>query len=162
MWRRIEGYKHPYRINEQGEVQRLDTKNGWVPVTAQMTWGRAYVHMIRADGVRVKIAVVRLMDDAFFAGRAKRDGLCIVHRNGCKADCSLENLVVMTQSEVGRLHGWRGGSRAVIRYDRNGETVVYRSVKEAARKNGMAPSTLKSRIHHGVLDPRGYRFEVER
>lgn len=159
MWRRIEGYKYPHRINEQGEVQRFRWGR-WMPMKIYLK-NRAEVRLRGLDGKQKRVGVFRLLDECFCGGYARKNGLCVGPKNGVKMDCTLENMAYRTQSEIGKRTMERTMRKTVIRYDRNGETVVYRSVKEAARKNGMAPSTLKSRIHHGVLDPRGYRFEVE-
>lgn len=160
MWRRIEGYKYPYRINEQGEVQWFRWGR-WMPMKIHLE-NRAEVRLRGLDGKQKRVGVFRLLDECFCGGYARKNGLCVGPKNGVKMDCTLENMAYRTQSEIGKRTMERTMRKTVIRYDRNGETVVYRSVKEAARKNGMAPSTLKSRMHHGVLDPRGYRFEVER
>lgn len=159
IWRNISGYKFPYRISEEGEVQRQDP-DGWHTLSVWINNKRAVVALRSMDGTQKRVPVTRLMDEHFFGGRAKREGLRISHRNGSKLDCSAKNLVFMTQSQLGKLHGSRGARRPVVRYDRNGRSTIYKSVKEAAEKNGMSPSTLDRRLYGGVLDPRGYRFIV--
>lgn len=160
IWKEIPGYKFPYRISDQGEVQKWD-KKAWVTLRHRITWNRLYVCLRQADGKQAKVALVRLMDDAFFGGRAKRDGLRMLHKNGVKTECSADNLVPTPQSELGRIYGARGARKPVIRYDRNGNSTLYHSVKEAAQKNGLSTSAMDRRIYGKVLDPRGYRFEIE-
>ena len=115
-WRQINGYQYPYRINEEAQVQKWDGKQ-WIDIRARISGNRAVVYLRTVEGKQYKAALVRLMDDAFWEGRAKRDGLHITHRNGVKLDCELRNLVAVKPGQAGRKY-------------------------------------------HGVLDPRGYRFEL--
>ena len=74
-WKMIEGYRCPYRISDQGEVQRQTKDGRWVRVSAHLSRNRAYLTLRKADGIPQKVAVVRLMDTYFFGGRAKRDNM---------------------------------------------------------------------------------------
>ncbi|WP_156333694.1 hypothetical protein [Anaerotruncus colihominis] len=51
-------------------------------------------------------------------------------------------------------------SKAIVRYDRNGNMELYRSVTEAAKKSGLTLSSLERRLRQEVLDPRGYKWEL--
>ena len=161
MWRRIEGYKYPYRINKQGEVQWFRWGR-WMPLKIYYSEHRAEVRLRGLDGKQKQAGVFRLLDECFCGGYARKHGLCVGPKNGVKMDCTLENMAYRTQSEIGKRTMERTMRKTVIRYDRNGEATVYRSISEAARKNGMSASCLDRRLHGGVLDPRGYRFEVDR
>lgn len=160
MWRRIEGYKYPYRINEQGEVQWFRWGR-WMPMKPYLR-NRAEVRLRGLDGKQKRVGVFRLLDECFCGGYARKNGLCVGPKNGVQMDCTLENMAYRTQSEIGKRTMERTMRKTVIRYDRNGEATVYRSISEAARKNGMTKCALGRRLYGGVLDPRGYRFEVER
>lgn len=151
MWRRIEGYKYPYRINEQGEVQWFRWGR-WMPMRIYLK-NRAEVRLRGLDGKQKQVGVFRLLDECFCGGYARKNGLCVGPKNGVKMDCTLRNMEYKTQSEIGKKSMARTMRKPVIRYDRNGE---------AARKNGMTEFALGRRLYRGVLDPRGYRFEVER
>ena len=86
-WRKIDGYQYPYRINEEAQVQKWDGKQ-WIDIRARISGNRAVVYLRTVEGKQYKAALVRLMDDAFWEGRAKRDGLHITHRRG-KASSAL-------------------------------------------------------------------------
>lgn len=121
-WEMINGYRNPYRINDDGEVQRMTTKGEWVAMKARLSHERAHVTLLTKDGGHRKVPVVRLMDDAFLGGRAKREGLFITHKNGAKMDCAFANLELVTPGESGKRHGGISNRRAVVRYDNNGRT----------------------------------------
>lgn len=158
-WKQIEGYRSPYRISDRGEVQRQKKDGSWVRMCVYLSRSRAHVDLRRADGTRQKVAVVRLMDTYFLGGRAKREGLRILHRNGAKLDCAVENLVLTTQSEIGKRWGGTGRRKPVVRRDRNGAETLYASITNAAKANGLCRPELYRRLNGEVLDPRGYRFE---
>lgn len=100
------------------------------------------------------------LSERFSVPRAKRDGLHITHRNGVKLDCELRNLVAVKPGQAGRKYHGRPHKRPVIRLDLHGNEVIYPSVTDAARKNSLSISAMDRRLYHGVLDPRGYRFEL--
>lgn len=157
IWREITGYKYRYRISAQGDVQRFYHNHGWVPISSKMSWNRLHVTLRRLDGKQTKIAVVNLMDQAFFDGYARKNGLHISHKNGSKTDCAAENLIFTTQSEIGKHWGTVGPRKAVIMLYK-GEETIYSSMIEAAQKNGMTKSSLNRRIKGEVLDQKGREF----
>ena len=160
-WREITGYKYPYRISDQGEVQKWDGK-AWVALIPDTISVRVHVRLKRENGVQHRVGVFRLLDKYFNGGYADKHGLCVGPKNGVKTECTLENLAYKTQSEIGRKALSRTARKSVIRYDRYGNATIYPSVHEAATKNGLSNSSLDRRLYQGVLDPRGYKFEVER
>ena len=159
-WRDIPGYKYPYRISSEGVVQQL-VRGKWKPLSVRLARGvRAEVHLRAFDGKQVRRGVFRLLDECFRDGYARKHGLCTCPKNGVKTDCTLDNLVYKTQAEIGRDSMKRSMCKPVVRYDRHGNTKLYKSVHEAAKDAGMPHQTLDWRLYHGVLDPRGYRWEV--
>lgn len=160
-WREITGYKYPYRISDQGEVQKWNG-NVWCTLIPDTISARVQVRLKRENGVQHRVGVFRLLDKYFNGGYADKHGLCVGPKNGVKTECTLENLAYKTQSEIGRKALSRTVRKPVIRYDRYGNATIYPSVHEAATKNGLSKSSLDRRLYQGVLDPRGYRFEVER
>lgn len=158
MWKDITEYKRPYRINELGEVQYF-YQGKWRALSPQLEGHRAYVILIGPNG-RKKVGVFRLLDRYFRGGYADKHDLCIGPKNGVKSDCTLENMRYRTRSEIGRKSMSKTARKCVVRYDRFGEPVLYKSVGEAAEKNGMTRQALDRRLYHGVLDPRGYRWEI--
>ena len=157
-WAYIPGYKTPYRINRSGVVQQL--RHGkWATIKSEVTPRRTEVRLRGLDGKQKRVGVFRLLDRCFCGGYGEKHGLRVGPKNGVRSDCTLENLTYRTQSEIGRANMTRTFRKPVIRYDRNGNTTLYRSVTEAARANGLTTSTLDRRMYGGVMDPRGYRFE---
>ena len=161
-WRDIPGYKYPYRISSEGEVQQF-SRGKWRALAVKVEKGiRAEVRLRTIDGKQVHRGVLRLLDEHFRRGYARKHGLCVCPKNGVKSECTLDNIVYRTQSEIGRDSLRRTMSKPIVRYDKNGNTKLYKSVKDAAKDAGMPHQTLNWRMYHGVLDPRGYRWEVER
>lgn len=162
IWRDIPGYAYPYRINEAGEVWRLDAKTrSWVQVK-QLIRKRATVCLRREDGKQRHVGVARLMDRAFFGGYAEKNGLKAYHKDGAKGNCARNNLLWLTQSQIGQKHGGRGREKAVFEYDRFGsEVAVYRSITAAAKAHGMSRSAMANRISGLVLDPGGHFYKLE-
>lgn len=160
VWKAIKGYKYPYRISDQGEVQWFRWGR-WMPLKITLD-NRANVRLRGLDGIQKKVGIFRLLDECFCDGYARKNGFCIGPKNGVQTECTLENMEYKTQSEIGKRSLSRTMRKTVIRYDRDGNATIYRSVQEAAKKNGMTASSLDRRLYKGVLDPRGYRFEVER
>lgn len=158
MWRDIPGYAYPYRISDQGEVQQI--RNGkWVSLAVTVT-RRAEVHLRLENGKQCRAGVFRLLDEYFNDGYASKHGVCVGPKNGVKSECTLDNLAYKTHEEIGRNSFTRSAKKPVIRRDRAGNGVIYPSIKEAARKSGLTPQSLDRRIYNGVLDPRGYTWEV--
>ena len=159
IWKDIPGYGAPYRINEIGEVQQL--RHGkWKPLKANLSRGRVEVFLRTIDGKQTKIGVFRLLDRAFRGGYADRNDLKTVAANGAWTECFLDNLAYLSQAEVARRGAVRCQNKPAMRHDRYGNTEMYKSIGDAAEKNGMSRSAMAQRLYHGVLDPRGYRFEL--
>lgn len=159
-WRDIPGYAYPYRISDQGDVQQL--RNGkWMPLAVSIT-RRAEVHLRLENGKQCRKGVFRLLDEYFNDSYARKHGLCVGPKNGVKSECTLDNLAYKTHEEIGRHSMTRSMKKTVIRRDKAGNMVVYSSIKEAAKESGLTPQSLYRRIYNGVLDPRGYRWEIER
>lgn len=159
MWKEIPGYKNPYRIDENGTVQQF-TRGKWVTVTPYVTRSRAEVRLRGLDGKQKHVGIFRLLDLCFMRGYGEKNGLSIGPKNGMKSDCAIENMMYQTKSDVGKKSFSRARKRIVIRHDKDGNQTVYKSVEEAARKNGLTRASLDRRAYHGVLDPRGYRWEI--
>ena len=83
----------------------------------------------------------------------------LMHKNGAKMDCAVENLVITTKKEIGKHWGGTGRRKAVVRRDRNGAETMYKSITAAAKANGISRTGLCRRLNGKTQDPRGYRFE---
>lgn len=162
-WKPIDGYFYPYRISDQGDVQKFrDGK--WMPCKPYISHGanRARVKMRIDKDTWKDIPVVWLMADAFFNGHSPE--YAIIHRNGAKMDCSKNNLKFIPRKEVGKLSA--GASRkAVMKIDRDGNVVeIYSSGREAARKNYISRTAVWNRCMNRVPDPYdldGYNYQYE-
>ena len=161
VWVPIEGYKWPYRINEDGTVQKKD-RDLWVTLAPRISTNRVTVSMRKRNGTRIYIPVVWLMADAFMGGR--KPGMCIYHKNGLKTDNSLHNLEFLSKGENGkRTSGNR--RRAVEKIAPDGTVVeLYKSACEAAKKNYVHRNCVSDRCNGVVKNPfrlLGYSFRWE-
>lgn len=151
MWKQIEGYLWPYRINEEGHVEKL--YNGkWVRLTGCISArNRAVIKMRTADNKKKEIPVVWLMADAFMGGRIP--GTCIIHKDRCKANNAIWNLKRVSKKDCG-LASCKNRRRPVKKIDRDGTVVeVYPSVAAAAKKNFISKNAVYSRCVRAVKDP---------
>lgn len=163
-WRSVEGYKYPYRISVDGIVQKKLPDGNWQTVSARVvSMRRACVTLRRKDGTRTQVPVVRLMANAFMGGW--KPGMCCIHKNRYKLDCSLGNLKFVTQQECGRL-SCRNRRKPVAKVDRDGNVIeFYSSCAEAARKNHLSATAIYHRCNNLLKDPfllDGYNYRFER
>ena len=161
-WVAITGYRWPYRVNRKGHVQKQLEDGSWYNLKAYMSGGRsrAVVKMRRKDNRKIEVPLVWLMADAFMGGR--RPGYGIVHRNGAKLDCELENLKFVPLKECGRI-SCRGRRKPVAKVDRGGNIVeIYPSGRDAAKENYISQNSIWARCHNQVQDPfrlDGYNYQ---
>lgn len=155
----IEGYKFPYRIGENGVVESCRTGR-WEPVAVQAVGHRtAVVRLWGMDGKRISISVVKLMANAFMGGVP--EGYGVFHKNRAKLDNELENLEFRPLKSCGGVTS----KKPVLKIDRHGNIVeIYRSAKEAAKKNHMSASAMYERCQGKIKNPfrlDGYRYRYE-
>lgn len=165
-WVYLDGYKIPYRINDDGVLQgffnhRWRTKA--LNFSGQST--RPYYSMTLADGKRKNIPAVNLVIDAFLGGR--KPGASYLHKNGNKFDCSVYNLKPVTQSYIATNCGGRSKRKAVEKIDREGNVLeLYRSEEEAAKKNYISQNSVSRRCRNKIKgDPfklAGFSFRFEK
>jgi hypothetical protein len=154
-WKEIHGYKFRYRISEEGTVQR-SYDGEWKDITAQLKNNkRAYVRLRKKNGEKQYVAVVNLMDEYFFDGYARKNGLVIVHRSGSRFDCSKNNLIFMTNSECGKTFGRKSGSKPIIISKKGERDTFCKSVREAAKKTGLTLYSLGKILNGELFDPKG-------
>ena len=159
MWKPITGYLNNYRINELGDVQQFQ-RDKWISLTVDTGGPRAEVRLRGLDGKQKRVGVFRLLDRCFCGGYADKNGLCAIPKNGVKSECTLENLSYKALTDITSAARSRAMSKAIVRYDRNGNMELYRSVTEAAKKSGLTLSSLERRLRQEVLDPRGFKWEL--
>lgn len=148
-WREIDGYAYRLRVNQWGDVERLEGEE-WTPMEKINRQGTDYVRPDLKEGGKKYRSVGNLVATAFYGpfGPDHR----IVHLNLNPGDNRLENLRVMTQQEAGRYFGLRKhgldpnvkitdpgkgwilleGTRNPIRVNREGDVEIW-------RKKGWAP-----------------------
>jgi len=170
MWKQIDGYRYPYRINEEAVVQRQLKDGSWQTLGAYFQGGRGAagrlaVRMTRAPKQYETRFVVDLMVDAFLGGM-RPPGKVLTHRNGMRADCSLENLVWTTPSAIGKRYGG-SNRRSVEKVDRRGHVVaLYRSISEAAECEHCHRKAIimrcRNQLHTNPFLLTGYTYRYER
>lgn len=150
MWKNIDGYKWPYRINEDGVVQKF-YRNQWVVMTATLTNNRVIVKMRMPDGKRRNIPVVHLMADAFMGGHDSSEW--IIHLNHSKFDNRICNLRKVKASDGNKI--LKNVHRKVVaKIDTDGNIVeLYPTAKDAARKNYVAYDTVCRHCYNKVKHP---------
>ncbi len=167
-WRDIPGYAGRYRVNRNGDIQRVFPSGLVRKMTPYRKTGRnrgkgLYVKLT-AGGKSREVAVLKIMAGTW---HGSRDGnLVAYHKNGLVTDNRADNIGFTSRRELGKLTGHMAGKRkCVFKVARNGEEVeVYRSAREAARKNNMSYQAVLDRCHNKVknpfaLDGYTYRFE---
>ncbi len=170
-WRDIPGYKGKYRVNRTGEVQRV-FQSGLV---RDMTPYRKQSRILRnrlfvkltIDGKSKEVAMLKIMAEAWHDNKDK--SLVPYHKNGIVTDNHADNIGFITRSELGKMTGHRTDKRkSVVKVSESGEEVeIYRSAREAAKRNNMSYQTVLDRCHNKIKNPYAldgytYQFENER
>ena len=153
MWVAIEGYKYPYRINEEARVQKYD-KGKWIDLSTKLRKGNQAVSvwMRGVNGEEMYVSLTRLMAEAFMGGR--RPGYNIIHKNGVKQDCYLDNLEFIKNEDSGKKFGGLARRMPVLKVDRNGEILAaYKNAKEAAKENFMFEDNVKRHCRGAIKNP---------
>lgn len=163
MWKMIDGYKWPYRINEDARIQKY-SDDGWVDIRPSLYRGRsrAVVKMRLPDGTQKEVPVVWLMADAFMGGR--RPGYAIVHKDGAKLNSCLWNLEFRSMSGAATM-SCKNRRRPVLKIDREGNIVeIYKSLREASEKEYVNKNSVMARCFNRVQNPydlTGYTYQYE-
>lgn len=161
MWKLIEGYKYPYRISDEGQVEVY--KGKWISIKPTISWNRAHVRMRTKDGKQAKVPVVRLMANAFMGGI--KPGHCVRHKDRSKLGNGFYNLEQVPLNKCGEL-GSQSSRKPVIKIDRDGNEVeLYKSVQEAAEANYISTMAVSRRCRRQVKDPFdliGFSFKYDR
>ena len=163
MWKQIDGYRWPYRINEDGQVQKF-YEGKWVALHPYICGARnrAVVKMRSADNRKIEVPVVWLMADAFMSGR--KEGCAIIHKDGSKLNNALWNLKYVPRKKCGLLscHSRR---KSVLKIDREGNVVaIYRSTREAAENEFISQNSVSERCLNHIKEPyklTGYNYQYE-
>ena len=154
IYKSIPNMRFEYRIGDMGDVQRKMPDGTWYTIKPFMSRKskRVSVTMWVSETVRKPVPLVRLMDDMFFNGYAKKNNMNITHKNGVKTDCSVYNLVFIPREEFGKHN--QNSVKRVVKVDRDGHRVeYYNSCKEAAIKNFISTTAVHNRVNNKVKNP---------
>ena len=161
-WKTLDGCRYPYRISDQGEVQKQRSDGTWKTLKPYPYSGQYRVQLWLTDGTWKRVQVSKLVADAFMGGTPP--GMLRIHKNGMKRDNAVENLVFMPRGKAATMHR-PGNSRPVLKLDRAGNVVAfYRSGSEAARKNHISQAAISKRCLGLIEDPfrlDGYNYVYE-
>lgn len=161
-WYDIPGYGGKYQINYYGHVRRT-LKHG--------RYKDMHPYIKSSNGRRVvklnckERIVITLMRDTFIGELP--EGRVLYHKNGLLTDDTLSNIGMTTRSELGKLTGtWNECEMTVVKINSDGEIVdVYKSAREAGRKNYMSYQSILDRINGKVKSlyaPDGYVYVRDR
>ena len=105
-WKPIPQYEDCYEVSNDGAVRRISTRSGRPTCKpCKPTWSRGYARYVLCKGGATKTISGHKLVWVTFCGRIPA-GLQINHKNGNKADNSVSNLELCTQSE-NTLHAFR-------------------------------------------------------
>lgn len=80
-----------------------------------------------------------------------KDGMCIMHKDGCLWNNHKDNLLAVTKKELGKITGKKSKSIRVKKIDSKGKTIeTYYSAREAARNNYVSYQTVLDRCNYKV------------
>lgn len=168
-WRDIPGYGGKYRASRAGDIQRVFPSG----LVRDMTPFRKHSKVFRnrmfvkltINGKSKEIAMLKIMAETWHDNKDK--SLVPYHKNGIVTDNHADNIGFISRSELGKMTGHMANKRkCVFKVDKDGNEVeVYRSAREAARKNNMSYQTVIDRCHNRVKNPFAldgftYRFET--
>lgn len=149
--RDIPGYNGKYQANPIGQIIRL-YGNGKMRLMRQYLHHNKFVVKLSVDGVQKEVpaATAILLT---FRGPCL-DGMVPHHKNLIKSDNRIDNLEYITRLNLGVKTGYRSRSQSVLKIKENGEVdEVYRSAREAARRNHMSYQTVMDRCNGKVKKP---------
>lgn len=167
-WRDIPGYRGRYQASRAGGIRKVFT-SGLVQDKAvykrRKRSGNALFTKLTIDGKSKEVSVLRIMAATWHNNQDKN--LVPYHKNMVSEDNRADNIGFITREGLGRLSGHRTGRRkSVFKVAESGEEVeVYRSAREAARKNHMSYQSVLDRCHNRVKNPfalDGYTYQFER
>lgn len=156
---RIPGYPL-YEIDQFGNIRRI-FKTKRVLITPVIKRGIYVIRLQNPDGQRKEERIHKLMQRTFLP--EPKPGQVLYHKNQNRLDNALSNLAYIERSKLGRLTGAKSRRKPVVKIDRTGEIVdVYKSAREAARRNWLSYQTVMDRCNGKVKSrfaPDGYRYE---
>lgn len=160
-WRKIEGFRFPYRVSDSGIIQKHDGKS-WVEIHPLKHGRTAKVRFRTNDGGFVTRSVGRIVWEKFIGPVPQ--GMVVQVKNGFRRDCAVENLRLTTVTEISHLRR-NPQSKTVLKMDKKGNVVAfYSSAADAARANYCSESAMRSHCAGLVEDDYrmdGYKYRYE-
>lgn len=158
-WEQIDGFMSPYRVSDEGVVQRWNGKD-WITLQPYLAGKRVCVMFYYPDKKRKSVGVARLVAEAFMGG--VKDDERIVHINRSKFDNAVENLRKVSKYQCGTMRDY---TRKVVAKISPAGIVLkfYPTVKAAARDNYWSEKRISDHCHGRVKDPfrYGYSFRFD-
>lgn len=151
--------KHRYYVSNQGYVLSVSSKSYKERrLTGYVKQGRKNApYIIKLDGKEK--CIKHLVAQAFMPDY-KGDKSVILHKDGNKKNCRVDNLIVVSKRQVNQITGALSTSQKVVVTDKQGIETVYSSIRKAAIALNCSYQTLldymKGRYKSSVLD--GYRI----
>jgi len=174
-WREIPGYDGAYEVSFMGEVRSYRSRWGRLFSPKLLTpykkrprgngrrSNRMYVKLTDSNGLAHEVPVLNIVVDVWMDGRPP--GKVAYHMNGDTSDPRVANIGFILRQDLGKKTGGDSRRRPVEKVAENGVVAeIYRSAREAARKNHMSYQTVLDRCNNKVkkpfaLDGHTYRFE---
>lgn len=165
-WADVKGYEGIYVVNRDGQFGKINGNS--LHISSGYVHNRRHYVAIKLespDGHRKEFKVARVVWETFNGPIPK--GMSIYHIDGMFTNNNLFNLGMMSKKDLGMKTGQKGRAKIVMKVDTDGECVeIYKSAREAARKNFMSYQTVLDRCNHKVqkpfdLDGFNYLFETD-
>lgn len=157
VWRDIPGYNGAYQASTLGRIRKIWPKSGKATLLRPYRHAgrkkaaacqQLRVHITEPGGRRVERTVLQLVASTFLC---VPPGKQAIHKNGMRSDNSLNNIVFMSCTELGRRYGPKGGRKPVVKIDAAGEAIAfYPSARAAARENYCSYQTIMNRCNGKV------------
>lgn len=142
----VQGYEGLYEVGEDGKVYR----NGFVlePINGM------YVNLCKG-GVVSKVKICYLVARAFLPNLEGRRYVC--HKDGDPRNNRAENLFWDERADCRNVPGSLNAEKSVLRLKEDGTEVVrYRSIREAAQRNGCSRTAIQNALSGKSGKCRGY------
>ena len=166
VWRDIPGYDGRYQASTAGRIRRVYPSGHVREMRTFKKSGsnvrsgeRLFVHLTDANGRSRQEAILKIMVDTFLQRPA---GMIPYHLNGHVTDNYVGNIGFARREDLGRRTGHKSKSKKVAKLTPEGEIVeVYRSAREAARKNPYSYQAILDRCN-GYRTRNGQRRPLRR
>lgn len=147
-WRDVPGTEGRYRMSKDGELRRVWNSGKVTDIKPQPSSKnrRRKVYRLTLNGKRKEYLAHKLMCITWLGEVPK--GMVLYHKNGAIEDNHLANLGFITRKELGKKTAHKSHGQPVFKIDAAGEPIdIYRSAREAARKNYMSYQTVMDRCN---------------